>query len=74
MKITVIGRNRPFWDGKLRKLKEVLDIPKKVVEATPGRWMGVDVGGKLIPAAKVEEPKEKPKPKAKDVSKEPPAI
>lgn len=38
MKVRVIGRNRPFFDGKLRKIGEVIELSKEQGESLAS-WM-----------------------------------
>jgi len=39
VKVKVIGRNKPFWDGQLREIGDVVDVPNKIMDSkNPPRW------------------------------------
>ena len=42
MKVLIIGRSRPFWGGKLRKIGEIVDVPTELYndEKKRSQWMG----------------------------------
>lgn len=60
LKVKIIGRNRPFWDGTLRVIGTTVDVDEAHL-AKPSKWMGDPKSSKEKPyppiAAKVEAPK-----------------
>ena len=39
MKVKIIGKNKPFWDGKLRSIGDTVDVPKELMDAkNPPSW------------------------------------